>query len=148
MRKHHVMFGLAIVVVTGLWLILPRNTQEPAILHKSTGGYGSPEEAFNAAKAALKDYISSIDGEPIRIDPPFRANLHSQSKLWAIRGYAGCPKNEKKSYRWTVILNYNDLQEWEVLAKIVTPELTVPDTNQIDGYTHVEGALFPSDAGR
>jgi hypothetical protein len=148
MRKHHVMFGLAIVVVTGLWLILLRNSQEPAVEPKSTGGYGSPEEAFNAAKAALKDYISSIDGEPIRIDPPFRANLHSQSKLWTIKGYASCPKNNKKWFRWTVILNYNDLQEWEVLAKIVTPEFTKPDTNQIDGYTHVEGTLFPPDTGR
>jgi hypothetical protein len=118
----HMAFGVVIATVIGLWLTMPRNGPEPILDRKPAGAYGSPEEAFNAARAAVKDYMASIDGDAIRVDPPFRASLHSHSKLWTIRGYAGCPKNEKKAYRWTVILNYNDRQEWEVLAKIVTPE--------------------------
>jgi hypothetical protein len=41
-----------------------------------------------------------------------------------------------------VILNYHEMQEWEILAQIVTPEIRGPHTHQQDGISKGKGALI------
>ena len=77
---------------------------------------------------AIKDYLPSIDGGPVLIDPQFRATMLSQSKIWTIKGFASCPNTDNKSYIWIVILNYYDMQEWEILAKIRPSMTTIADS--------------------
>jgi hypothetical protein len=113
---------------------------------KSDGG--SAEEAFAMACRALNDYFSTLEYSPVLIDPQFRATLLSKSKLWTIKGYAFCPSNANRSYRWTVILSYDDAQEWEILAKIVTPEFTTANSSQTEGISQVQGKLFDADYDR
>jgi len=111
---------------------------------KYSGSLGSAEEAFDVASRVIQEYVATLETGSIRIDPHFRALLHSQSKLWTIRGYASCASNESKAYRWTVILNYHGMQDWEVLAKIVTPESSGPNGDQIDGISQAQGTLIES----
>jgi hypothetical protein len=105
---------------------------------------GSADEAFAIACRALNEYFPTLENSPVLIDSQFRATLLSKSKIWTIKGYALCPSNANKSYRWTVILSYDDAKEWEVLAKIVTPEFTVAGT-QREGVSQVQGRLFDTD---
>jgi len=109
---------------------------------------GSAEEAFAFACRTLNEYFPTLETSPVLIDPQFRATLLSKSKIWTIKGYAFCPSNATKSYRWTVILSCDDAQEWEILAKIVTPEFTTAARTQMDGKSHVQGTLFDADHDR
>jgi hypothetical protein len=109
---------------------------------------GSAEEAFAFACQALNNYFPTLETGPVLIDPEFRATLLSKSKIWTIKGYAFCPSNATRSYRWTVILSCDDAQEWEILAKIVTPEFTTAARTQMDGKSHVQGTLFDADHDR
>jgi hypothetical protein len=144
MRKRYHILGctLALIAVVVFLSATSRTSQDSGPDQKREGGLGSAEEAFNIACASIKDYLSTQDGESFLIDPQFRATLLSKSKLWTIKGYAFCPHDDSKSYRWTVILNYHDMQDWEVLAKIVTPEYTASNSNQIVGVPEVQGKLF------
>ncbi len=90
-----------------------------------------------------------MDTDPIQINPQFRATLHSKSKLWTVKGFATLPNSNQKFYHWTVILNYHDMQEWEVVAKMVTPETVTSDSEQVEeGVSQAQGNLFQSDRGR
>jgi hypothetical protein len=104
--------------------------------------FGSAEEAFSVASKAIKDHFSTSDDEPVVIDSQFRATLLSKSKLWTIKGYASCPNEDGKAYRWTVILNYHDMQDWEVLGEVVTPEYTTSNSSQTVGTPQAYGKLF------
>jgi hypothetical protein len=108
---------------------------------------GSAEEAFNVASKTIKERFSNLDGEPVVIDSQFRATLLSKSKLWTIKGYASCPNEDSKAYRWTVILNYHDMQDWEVLGEVVTPEYTASNLNQTMGTPQAYGKLFQTHQG-
>jgi hypothetical protein len=144
-KRHLIAFALVVTAIVACLLATLRTSQEPVVERQQKGAFGSAEDAFDVACRALRDCASIMDNEPIRIDPQFRATLHSQSKLWTIKGYASCSNDEKKSYRWTVILNYHDMQEWEILAKIVTPEYSAADSNQIEGLPKAQGKLLQSD---
>jgi len=47
-----------------------------------------------------------------------------------------------------VILNYHEIQEWEILAKIVTPYTRGSDTNQKPGISKTKGPLFEENGDR
>jgi hypothetical protein len=114
---------------------------------RQKSNFGSAEEAFSMASKAIKDHFSNLDGEPVAIDSQFRATLLSKSKLWTIKGYATCPNEDNKAYRWTVILNYHDMQDWEVLGEVVTPEYTASNSNQAVGTPQAYGKLFQTHQG-
>lgn len=109
--------------------------------------FGSAEEAFSVASKVIKDHFSNLDGEPVAIDSQFRATLLSKSKLWTIKGYATCTNEDGKAYRWTVILNYHDMQDWEVLGEVVAPEHTASNSNQTVGTPEAYGKLFQTHQG-
>jgi len=142
-RKHYpiLVCSLALVVVIAVLLVTSR-TKQDLVQESRKGGWGSAEEAFAVASRTIEDYASTLDGGPVVIKPQFRATLLSQSKIWTIKGYASCRQFDNKAYQWTVILNYHDMQEWEVLAKIVTPEVTASHGNQAVGIPEFEGKLF------
>jgi hypothetical protein len=147
--KYHgilaLMFGLTAVLA--FLLATSQTKPEPVQESNHPGGFGSAEEAFHVAGRVLQDYIPAIDGGPIRIEAQFRATLHSQSKLWTIKGYASCLNNERRSYSWTVILSYQETQDWEVLAKIVTPEFLDSNGNLIhQGPPRAQGKLLQPDS--
>jgi hypothetical protein len=52
------------------------------------GGWGSAEGAFAMASRAIDDYIATLGGGRVVIDPQFRATLHSRSKIWTVKGFA------------------------------------------------------------
>ncbi len=136
---------LALMAIVAFLSVTSRTNPDPHQDRRTRGGGGSAEEAYEVACRAFKDSFSSLESDPLFINPQFRATLLSKSKIWTIKGYAFCPKNVKKSYRWTVILNYDDVKEWEILAKIVTPEFTTADFNQTEGISQVQGKLFQAD---
>jgi hypothetical protein len=139
-------FTLAVTAIVALLLATSRTNLAPFQERKQPGGLGSPEEAFDVASRAIRDYVFTMDTDPIQINPQFRATLHSKSKLWTIKGFATLPNSDKRFYHWTVILNYHDMQEWEVLVKIVTPEFVTSDSGQVEeGVSQAQGELFQSD---
>jgi hypothetical protein len=52
-----------------------------------------------------------------------------------VKGYA-YSSNEHQSYRWTVILDYDGVQHWEILEKIVTPVFASPVSGRVEGVSH------------
>jgi hypothetical protein len=144
-RYHILACSLALMAVV-VFLSVSSRTKQDSAQESRKGGWGSAEEAFTIASRTVEDYISSLDGAPVIINPQFRATLLSQSKLWTIKGYASCPHENHKSYQWTVILNYHDMQDWEILAKIVTPEVTTSNTSQTVGIPEVQGKLFQANS--
>jgi hypothetical protein len=143
-QKHGLILGVTVtmMVFVGLWLEALHSNQIRLSHSRASDSVGAASEAFELASQAIEVYLPNIESDPFRIDPEFRATLSSRSKIWTIRGYAFCLNNEKKSYRWTVILNYNEMQEWEILAQIVTPEIRGPLTYQKDGISKAKGALI------
>jgi len=105
-------------------------------------GFGSAEEAFAISCQVMKAHLANLEVPEVSFDPHFRAVLLSQSKIWTVKGYASCAGTDK-SYRWAVILSYPGPKEWETLEKIVTPEITNPETGQIEGATRIQGKLIP-----
>ena len=143
-NKHPVLVVLLSLTGIGLCSLAVLQTNQARNSQKiDSGDHGSAEEAFDVASRVIQDYIATLETDSIRIEPQFRALLHSQSRLWTIRGYASCANIESKSYRWTVILNYHGTQDWEVLAKMVTPEFSAHG-KQIDGISQAQGTLIES----
>jgi hypothetical protein len=148
-KRYHILgCTLALMAVIAFLSATSRTNPDPLQDPRPKSGNASPEEAFDVACRTLKDYFPMVENSPVLIDSQFRATLLSKPKIWTIKGYAFCPSNVKKSYRWTVILSYDDAQQWEVLAKIVTPELTTAGSSQIEGISQVQGKLFQSDYDR
>jgi len=106
--------------------------------------FGSAEEAFDMSGRAVKECLQDCLGDPVCINSEFRATMLSRSKIWTVKGHASRPR-DNQSYRWIVILNYNDMQEWEILARIVTLDLTASGKGDPDGSPNLEGKLFRSD---
>ena len=149
-QKRYQILGcaLALIGVVAFLSAMSRINSDPLQDSRPKGGGASAEEAFDVACRALKDYFPTVENSPVLIDSQFRATLLSKPKIWTIKGYAFCPSNVRKSYRWIVILSCDDAQQWEILAKIVTPELTTAGSSQIEGISQVQGKLFQSESGR
>src|SRR5262249_35048725 len=143
-KKRGLILGVtvAVMIFVGLCLEALHSNQVRLFHSRSNDSVGSAPEAFDLASRGIEDYLPTIDVNSYTIDPQYRATLSSKSKIWTIRGYALCLKNENKSYRWTVILNYHEMQEWEILAQIVTPEIRGPLNHQQDGISKGKGALI------
>jgi hypothetical protein len=130
---------LALVAVLGLLSITSR-TKQDSVQEPKKGGWGSAEEAFAMASRRIKEYISSLgEGTPV-IDCQFRTTLHSRSKIWTVKGHAYCA-NDHQSYRWTVILDYDGVKDWEILEKIVTPVFAAPVSGEVEGISQAQGEL-------
>jgi hypothetical protein len=120
--NHRLTIG-SIIVITGVAAILltsPKNSPERNDQLKEPGGFGTAQEAFDAASSVVRRYLSDNDLGTFVIDPDFRSTLLSKSKIWIVKGYATCPDKDKV-YEWTVIVNYDGMQNWEILAKTVVP---------------------------
>jgi hypothetical protein len=139
---------VAMMAFVGLWFVAPHFDQGRLSHSRSNDVVGSAQEAFEWASLVIQDYLHGIDTEPFQIDPQYRASLSSRSKIWTIRGNAFCLRNEDKSYQWIVILNYHEMQEWEILAKIVSPDTRGPDGSQKPGISKTKGPLFEENSDR
>ena len=120
--NHRLTIG-SIIVITGVaatLLATTKNSPEPVGPSKQPDGFGTVQEAFDAASSVVRQYLSGHETGKVVIDPVFRSSLLSKSKIWTIKGYASC-SDSKKVYEWTVVMNYHDMQEWEILAKTVMP---------------------------
>ena len=149
-QKHYHILGCTLALIAVVVFLATTSRTNPDRLQdpRPKGGGASAEQAFDAACRTLNDYFPTVENSPVLIDSQFRATLLSKPKIWTLKGYAFCPSNVKKSYRWTVILSYDDAQQWEILAKIVTPELTTAGSSQIEGISQVQGKLFQAESGR
>jgi hypothetical protein len=130
-------------IVSFLWAN-SRASPDPVQDQRHEGGFGSAEDAFKISGRAVKQCLEDHAGDPVTIDPEFRATMLSKSVMWTVKGYASRPK-DKKLYRWIVILNFDDRQEWEILTKIVTPDPIAPAKGETDGAPKLQGKLFQSD---
>ena len=119
-RRLHILISILVLIAVIAFLSATSRIQPDSVQELNKDDWGSAQEAFAQASRALADYCSTLDGHAIVIDPQFRATLHSRTKTWAVKGYASCP-TEKQLYRWTVILDYDGVQEWEIVEKFVTP---------------------------
>ncbi len=120
--NHRLVIG-SIIVITGIaatLLATSKSSPEPVDPPKHPDGFGTVQEAFDAASKGVLHYLSDTEFGTFVIDPDFRSTLLSKSKIWIIKGYATCSDNDKV-YEWTVIVNYDDMQNWEILAKTVVP---------------------------
>jgi hypothetical protein len=118
---NHRLTILSIIVITVMaaaFLATPKSSPEPVGTSKEPDAFGTVQEAFDTASREVKDLLV-LDCNSVVIDPQFRSTFLSRSKIWSIKGYASCPDNQV--YEWTVIMNYHDMHNWEVLAKTVTP---------------------------
>jgi hypothetical protein len=111
-------------LVSFLWAT-SRPSPDSVANQRHEGGFGSAEDAFKMSGRAVKQCLEDHAGDPVTIDPEFRATMLSKSIMWTVKGHAFRPR-DNKLYRWIVILNYNDMQEWEILTKIVTPDPAAP----------------------
>jgi hypothetical protein len=111
---------LVITGIAGALLVSARNRQDAPEPSNHPGGFGTAEKAFDAAGREVLRYLSDNELGTFAIDPDFRSTLLGKSKIWIVKGYATCPDNDKV-YQWTVIVNYDDMQNWEILAKTVVP---------------------------
>jgi hypothetical protein len=122
LSANHRLTILSIIVITGIAAALIATAKSsPDSLAPSTqpDGFGTVQEAFDAASSEVKPLLLSFDCRSVVINPEYRSTFFSKSKIWTIKGYASCPDNDKV-YEWTVIMNYHDMQDWEILAKTVT----------------------------
>jgi len=149
-HQRHFILGsvLAVTAIVATLLATLRPNSNNHLDRSQKGRFGSAEEAFDVASGVIKEYVPTIDSDPVLIDPHFRATLLSHSKIWTVKGFASCPSNGNKAYQWTVILNYQDMQDWEILAKIVTPEYFTYNTGMKEGVTQAQGKLFHADGAR
>ena len=149
MQKQYRLLTCTVALVAVIaFLSAPSRPKQDSVQELRKGGLGSAEEAFAVASRTVDDYLSTLEGGPVVIDSQFRATLLSRSKIWTVKGYASCSHDNHKSYQWTVILNYHDMQDWETLATIATPEITGPDSSQTLGAPQVDGKLFQTHHGR
>src|SRR5258708_36459205 len=109
--NHRLTIG-SIIVITGVAAILltsAKNSPERIDLLKEPGGFGTAQEAFDAASSVVRRYLSNSELGSFVIDPDFRSTLLSKSKIWIVKCYATCPDKDK-AYPWTVLVNYDDMQ--------------------------------------
>ena|SRR6266849_1511 len=121
-RNHRLTIG-SIIVITGIaatLLATERNSPGPVDTSRQPSGFGTSQEAFDAASNVVRQHLSAQDGSTVVIDSDFRSTFLSRSKIWTIKGHASSPDNDDV-YRWTVIMNYYDMQEWEILDKTILP---------------------------
>jgi hypothetical protein len=64
-----------------------------------------------------------------------------------VKGYASCPINGNQTYHWTVILDYDGVQDWEILVRIVTPVFDTSPRGPIDGVSQTQGELVQRNGG-
>ena len=149
-QKRGLILGVAVAMMAfvGSWFAVLHSNQGRLSLSGLKDSVGSAPEAFDQASKVIEDYLPTMDGDPFRIDPQYRATLSSRTKIWTIRGYAFSLNNVQKSYRWTVILTYHEMQEWEILAYVVTPEIRGNLAYQQDGITKGKGALIEENGDR
>jgi hypothetical protein len=145
-RYHLLACSLALMAVV-VFLSATSRTKQDSVQELKKSGWGSAEEAFATASRTIDDYISTLDGAPVVIDPQFRATLHSRSKIWTVKGYASCPINGNQTYHWTVILDYDGVQDWEILVRIVTPVFDTSARGPIDGVSQTQGKLVQENGG-
>jgi hypothetical protein len=138
-RYHLPACALALITIIAI-LSAMTSTKQDYVQEPKQGGWGSAEEAFVMASRTMKDYVSTLGDGTAAIDPQFRATLHSRSKIWTVKGHAYCA-NDHQSYRWTVILDYDGVQDWEILEKIVTPVFAAPVSGQVEGVSQAQGEL-------
>ena len=130
---------LALAAVLGFLSITSR-TKSDSVQELKKGGWGSAEEAFIRASRFMNDYISTLGDGTAVVDSQFKATLHSSSRIWTVKGYA-YSANDHQSYRWTVILDYDGVQDWEILDKIVTPVFPAPVSGEVEGASQAKGEL-------
>src|SRR5438552_6797227 len=120
--NHRLTIGSIIVItgIAGALLVSAKNSQDAPEPSKHPSGFGTAEKAFDAASKEVLRYLSDTELGTFVIDSEFRSTLLSKSKIWIVKGYATCSDNDKV-YEWTVIVNYDDMQNWEILAKTVVP---------------------------
>ena len=123
LQKYHLWIVVLLAVAAIAAALIPtlRPSPEPVLPPTPDNGFGSVEEAFDIASKIVKEYVSAQGDDPARIDPAFSSTLLSKSKIWTIKGYAFSTKENKKGYEWIVILNYDDMGQWQILAKTITP---------------------------
>src|SRR5262249_28304929 len=138
--------SLALLAITA-FLLATSLPKQDSVQELKKSGWDSAEEAFAMASRTIGNDISTVEGSPVVIDPQFRAILHSRTTIWTVKGWAYCSTNDNKSYRWTVILDYDGVQNWEILEKIVTPVFATPVSGQMEGVSKARGELFQSDHG-
>src|SRR5262249_38701600 len=141
-KRYQILVGtLALIAIIG-FLSATSSTKQDSVQELKKNGWGSAEEAFAAACRTLKEYFSAENGGPVVIDSQFRATLHSRSKVWTVKGYASFPDDDHGSYRWTVILDYDGVQDWEVLEKIITPLFATPVSGRLEGVSQGQVELL------
>jgi hypothetical protein len=142
--RHYYILGctLALMAIVGFLSAISRTRLDLLQNKMQKNDPGSAQAAFDVACRTIEETISAVESDPVSIDPQYRATLQSQSRIWTIKGYASCPRNINKSYRWTVILTRDHAQEWEILVKVFTPEFTTPYLGQTDGISQVQGKQF------
>ena len=111
---------LAVAAIAAALVPTFRSRQEPVSAPTPAGGFGTVEEAFAVASRTVKEYLAAQEADSFLIDPAFSSMLLSKSKTWTIKGHAFCPDNNKKAYQWMVILNFDDMGEWQILFKTIT----------------------------
>jgi hypothetical protein len=145
--RYLILASIVALTTTVAFLSAPSQTTPDGIqCRKDHGGFGTAEEAFEMSCRFLQENLLVHEGWPVCFDPHFRATVITQSKIWTVKGYASCPHEHNKSYRWTVILSYHGEKDWEILARIVTPESNVPGMGQTDGIPQIQGKLLDADA--
>ncbi|SRR6266481_437820 len=120
--NHRLMIG-SIIVITGIAAILLATTKSSPDSVATPGGFGTVKEAFDTASGIVRRHLTENEFVTVVIDPEFRSTMFSKSKIWIVKGRARCLDNDKV-YEWTVILNYQEMQEWELLVKTIT---LIPD---------------------
>jgi hypothetical protein len=142
-RIRFLIVGLGAVTAAVALLSQSNILDDPVKSRSDHRDFGSAEEAFEISCQVMKAHLADLEFAEVSFDPHFRAVFLSQSKIWTVKGYASCAGTDK-SYRWAVILSYYGPKEWEILEKIVTPEITNPETGQIEGAPQSQGKLIPA----
>jgi hypothetical protein len=122
MQKYHfwIVVLLAMAAIAAALVPTFRTGQQPVPAPTRVGGFGTVEEAFAVASRTVMEYLAAQEADSFLIDPVFSSMLLSKSKTWTIKGHAFSPDNNKKAYHWLVILNFDDMGEWQILAKTIT----------------------------
>jgi hypothetical protein len=146
-KRYHILACSLVLMAVVVFLSATSRTKQDSVQELKKSGWGSAEEAFATASRTIDDYISTLDGTPVVIDPQFRATLHSRSKIWTVKGFAFSPAYDNQSYSWTVILDYDGVQDWEILVRIVTLVLDTSAQGPIDGVSQTQGKLVQENGG-
>ena len=124
-QKHSVLIVslLAAAAIGGALISTLKNTQESNPPPRQEGGPGTVEEAFAVASREVRRQLSNVEADEFVIDPDFRSAFINKAKIWTIKGYAWSA-DKSKAYKWTIIVNYDGVGEWEILIETITPMST------------------------